>query len=109
MDKKEPIASITKPDTEPTANLEHPKDGSAPSIKVINENEVKDTMADKPNEDPPAGMKQEMSFSDLFTEDTEETEADKLGKQLGDIDAGDIVKMTQSLADQLRGKKAAVK
>jgi hypothetical protein len=109
LEMKEPPAGLTGPDTKQMANHEHAGGGSAPSIKVINENEVKDKMADIPKEDPPADMKQDMSFSDLFTEDTEETEADKLGKQLGDIDAGDIVKMTQSLADQLKGKRLAVK
>jgi hypothetical protein len=109
QERKDPTASPIRPETKQAANLEHPGDGSAPSIKVINESEVKDTMADKPKQDPTADIKQDMSFSDLFTEDTEETEADKLGKQLGDIDAGDIMQMTKNLAEQLKGKRVAVK
>jgi hypothetical protein len=114
LHKKDTVTSLAEPETKQAENLESRENPPAPLIKMVNENEVKDAMDNKPKTDHPnenerGDDKQDMSFSDLFTEDTEETETDKLGKQLGDIDAGDIMQMTKNLAEQLKGKRLAVK
>ncbi len=101
--------SLIEPGAKQAASSERPSNSSGPSITVVNESEARDTMADEPKGDQPRDVKQDTSFSDLFTEDTEETEATKLGKELSDIDAGDIAKMTQNLANQLKVRRPASK
>ena len=101
--------SLIEPGAKQAASSERPSNSSGPSITAVNESEARDTMADEPKGDQPRDVKQDTSFSDLFTEDTEETEATKLGKELSDIDAGDIAKMTQNLANQLKVRRPATK
>jgi len=105
--KEETNVSLTEPAARQAPDAEHTGNSSSPSITVVNESEAKDTMVDKPSGDQQRDVKKDMSFSDLFTEDTEETEATRLGKELSDIDAGDIAKMTQNLASQLKARRPA--
>ncbi len=99
---------LTELGAKQTANGERLGKSPGPSITVVNVSEAKGTMADEPKADQPRDVKQD-AFSDLFTEDTVETEATKLGKDLTDIDAGDILEMTQNLANQLKVRRPATK
>jgi hypothetical protein len=109
IQKEETNTSLTEPAASQDPDAQNPGSSSSPSITVVNESEARDTMADKPSGDQQRDVKKDMSFSDLFTEDTEETEATRLGKELSDIDAGDIVKMTQNLASQLKARRTVAK
>jgi hypothetical protein len=75
-------------------------------INVGNENEVKEPMVNESQENRPQNQKPDMGFSELFTEDTEESEASKLVKELHDVDTNDILEMSQSLVGQFKRRNS---
>jgi hypothetical protein len=72
------------------------------------ESEVKQPMADENKKDHPRVVQPDMGFSELFTEDTEESQASKLSKDLNDVDTNDILTMSQNLISQFKGRRPAI-
>jgi hypothetical protein len=68
-------------------------------------NTVKENAAKNENEAKPKTTKADSDFSELFAEDTEETEASRLAKELEDIDTEDILKTSQDLISQIKVNK----
>jgi hypothetical protein len=101
--------STDKPGLGLETNLEKRENPIAPLIKESTESEVTEPMIDEHKDSQPRGRRDDMGFSELFTEDTEETQAGKLSKELSDIEANDILTMSHNLVSQLRGKKPASK
>lgn len=96
-----------KPSPGPEINLE--KGGNPinplPLTKESAASEGKESMLNEPKEPQAGGAQDDRGFSDLFTEDTEETQAGKLSKELSDIETDDILTMSHSLVTQLRGRR----
>jgi hypothetical protein len=91
----------------PAPNLEKVVNLAILPTKQHLESEVKQPMADENKKDHPREVQPDSGFSELFTEDTEESQAIKLSKDLNDVDANDILTMSQNLISQFRGKRPA--
>jgi hypothetical protein len=82
---------------------EKPQTNAVPAAaagQAVTENQGKSE-----NEAKPKTANSKDDFSELFTEDTEESEASRLAKELEDIDTEDILQTSQDLISQFkRGK-----
>jgi|WetSurMetagenome_2_1015567.scaffolds.fasta_scaffold126762_2 hypothetical protein len=107
--KDKTTKSVNTPEQKLETNPEKGLNLVPPPIKQNIEHEVKEQMTDENKKDQPRIVQPDMGFSELFTEDTEENQASKLSKELSDIDANDILTMSQSLVSQFRGKRPVTK
>ena len=87
----------------PVGNNEVKQENGVPPAQIGNT--VKENSAKIENEAKPKPTKADSDFSELFTEDTEETEASRLAKELEDIDTEDILKTSQDLISQIKVNK----
>ncbi len=97
--------SIDKLSSGSETNLKKGVNTNAPLIEETRESEVIEPMVDERKNPQPRDGQDDMGFSELFTEDSEETHAGRLSKDLSDIEANDILTMGQSLVSQFKGRR----
>ena len=71
----------------------------SPPSQTVNENSTKND-----GEDKSKSANSNDDFSELFTEDTEETEATRLAKEMNDVDTDDLLQTSQDLISQFKRK-----
>jgi hypothetical protein len=98
--QKATTESVKGAQTEKEVNNETKPIPAVPLVKVVNEKQGKSEMNDKTKPENP-----NTDFSELFTQDTEETEASKLAKELSDIETEDILEESLSLISQFKKNK----